>query len=68
MPSPRVPPLYALLIDIRDRIASLEATVATQSEDIERIANYSRLHYESMFGADASSAGIWDGTDRWPDV
>lgn len=65
MPTPRTPPYVD---EILTALATLEASVAALAEDQERIANFQRLMYESWFGADANSSGIWDGSDRYPDV
>jgi len=72
MPTPRTPPfvdeLVAKLDAIELAITNMEAAIVAQSEDLERVANYQRLSYENMYGADTSSSGIWDGTDRYPEV
>jgi len=72
MPAPRTPPFADEIVDKLDEVLvavqNLEAQVAAQAEDLDRMANFSRLMYESMYGADPNSSGIWDGTDRYPEV
>lgn len=72
MPAPNTP-------SISDKLDTLTAEVQAQSlliqsqtlaiqaleENLIRVANYQRFMAESMFGATPSSAGIWDGTDRY---
>ena len=65
MPNPNVPPFAQEIIAKLDEVI---AAVEAQGEDLERVANYQRLMYETWFGADANSSGIWDGSDRYPDV
>jgi hypothetical protein len=73
MPAPPTPSLSdkldTLIIEVQAQtaqIASLEATVAAQAEDMVRLSNFARLQYEAIFGAGLPSSGIWDGTDRFP--
>lgn len=65
MPTPKVPPTRIILTQILAKLGDIEADVEALKEDQERIANYQRLAYESTHGADPSSEGIWDGTDRY---
>ena len=46
-------------------IANVEAQIVAQQDDIEKIANYARFDAESHHGADPSTQGIWDDTDRY---
>jgi hypothetical protein len=72
MPTPNTPPfadeILATLANIEAAVLANAAAIAAQAEDLDRIANFQRLMYESMYGADVNSAGIWDGSDRYPDV
>ena len=72
MPSPHTPPFVTtinnLVIEIQTQttaIQNLEATVAAQSDHIEKMANFQRYMAESFYGANANVTGIWDGTDRY---
>jgi len=72
MPAPKTPPTRDILLAIQGElvtmqtaIANVEAQVAAQADDIEKLANYARYDSESHHGADASTQGIWDGTDRY---
>ena len=65
MPTPRTPPQIAVLESIEAEIQAQTVAIQELQEDLNRIANFQRLMYESHFGADPSSTGIWDGTDRY---
>ena len=72
MPSPKVPPIYQILVDIKTAteantvaVQALQAEVAAQGEDIIRTSQLLRYLNESSVGADANITGIWDGTDRY---
>ena len=72
MPAPSTPSqketLEAILLETQAQtvaISNLEAQVAGQAEMIEIQANFLRLMYEATFGPDASTSGIWDGSDRY---
>ena len=72
MPSPHTPPFVTtinnLVTEIQTQttaIQNLEATVAAQSDHIEKMANFQRYMAESFYGPNANVTGIWDGTDRY---
>ena len=73
MPAPFTPPfvglIQALIAEIQAQttaIQNLEATVAAQADDIDKMANYQRYHMESFYGPNPDIVGIWDNTDRYP--
>jgi len=75
VPTPRTPPMIAVLENIEAEVQAQSALIVAQTaaiaalaEDLDRVANYQRYTAESTFGATPSSAGIWDGTDRYPEV
>lgn len=65
MPAPSTPSQKETLENILTEVIALQAAVAAQEEMIEIQANFLRLMYESMFGADVNASGIWDGSDRY---
>ena len=72
MPAPFVPPfvqlIQTLITEIQAQtvaIQNLEAQVAAQSDDIEKVANFQRYSLESFYGSNADITGMWDGTDRY---
>lgn len=72
MPAPRTPPFITLVNDLVNAVATqtvaiqnLEAQVAAQSDDIEKLANFARFQAESFYGPGADIAGMWDGSDRY---
>ena len=75
MPAPFTPPFVTVINNLitevqaqTTAIQNLEATVASQSEHIERMSNFQRYMAESFYGANANIGGIWDGTDRYPNI
>lgn len=72
MPAPFTPPFVQLIQNLitavntqTTAIQNLEAQVAAQSEDIERLSNYARYQAESFYGPNTDITGMWDGTDRY---
>lgn len=72
MPTPRTPPQIEVLENLQAEVAAQSALIQTQTvaiqqlqNDLNRVSNFQRLMYESSFGADANSVGIWDNTDRY---
>ena len=72
MPAPRTPPFLNLINDLANAVATqttaiqnLEAQVASQSDDIEKLANFARFQAESFYGPGVDIVGMWDGSDRY---
>jgi len=75
MPSPFTPPFVTIVQDLITEvqtqtaaIQNLEAQVAAQADDIDKLANLARYQAESFYGANLNITGIWDGTDRYGSV
>lgn len=75
MPTPFTPPLIQFFIDLRDAVEAntlavqaLQADIDALAEDAERTANFQRYMLESTFGATPAIEGMWDGSDRYPEI
>ena len=68
MPAPATPSQKETLEAILLAVQELQALVIAQGDDIDKIANYQRYIAESAVGANTDIVGIWEGTDRYPEV